>query len=283
MPTICRKSGLLTLGLIGSDEHFKSFTPHYQNGYVLASFTCVMDSITAIAASGLRSRMESLELLANNIANAATGGYKADREFYSLYVAPEAQDSDTPGTMPVIERHYTDLSQGVITPTGNPLDVALSGRGFFSVTGPSGTLYTRNGSFRLAGDGKLVTAEGYAVQGVGASNLTLDASRAVDITSDGTIQQQGAVVGQLAISEIPSAGGLNKQGSNYFRITDPTVKPGAAVGSTVEQGKLETSNSGGTEGAVRLVSVMRQFEMLQKAVALGAEMNRRAVEEVAKI
>jgi flagellar basal-body rod protein FlgF len=242
-----------------------------------------MDSITAIAASGLRSRMESLELLANNIANANTGGYKADREFYSLYVAPEAQESDTLGAMPVIERHYTDLSQGVITSTGNPLDVALSGQGFFSVTGPNGTLYTRNGSFRVSADGKLVTADGYAVQGVGAPNLTLDASRPVDIASDGTIQQQGAVVGQLAISEISNTGGLNKQGSNYFRITDPTVKPAAAAATTIEQRKLETSNSGGTEGAVRLVSVMRQFEMLQKAVALGAEMNRRAVEEVAKI
>jgi flagellar basal-body rod protein FlgF len=116
-----------------------------------------MDSMTAIAASGLRSRMESLDLLANNVANAGTGGYKADREFYSLYAAPEAQDSDPVSTMPVIERPWIDLSQGIVRATGNPLDVALTGTGFFSVAGPNGPLYTRNGSFHLAADGKLVT------------------------------------------------------------------------------------------------------------------------------
>ena len=93
-----------------------------------------MDPLTAIAASGLRARMESLELLANNVANASTGGYKADREFYGLYRAPEA-DSDS--TMPLIERPWIDQSQGPLHATGNPLDVALSGRGFFSVKGPA--------------------------------------------------------------------------------------------------------------------------------------------------
>ena len=68
--------------------------------------------MTAMAASGLRSRMESLDLLANNMANASTGGYKADREFYSLYTAPEAQDADSTTTMPIVQQHWTDLSQG---------------------------------------------------------------------------------------------------------------------------------------------------------------------------
>ncbi|MBZ5622776.1 MAG: flagellar hook basal-body protein [Acidobacteriia bacterium] len=242
-----------------------------------------MDSLTAIAASGLRARMESLDLLANNVANASTGGYKADREFYSLYVAPEAQDSDPVPTMPVIERPWIDLSQGTIQSTGSPLDVALSGKGFFSVQGPNGPLYTRNGSFRLAADGKLVTPDGYAVLGVKAANLTLQASRPVEISNDGTVQQDGTILGQLDIADFTSTAGLVKQGSNYFRLTDPAVRPSTPAATSVEQGKLETSNTGSAEAAVRLVSVMRQFEMLQKAVALGAEMNRRAVEEVAKV
>src|SRR5690242_11527836 len=107
-----------------------------------------MDPLTATAASGLRARMESLELLANNVANASTGGYKADREFYSLYVAPEAE-ADPISTMPVIEKPWIDLSQGVVRGTGNQLDVALDGKGFFAVDGPRGPLYTRNGSFHL--------------------------------------------------------------------------------------------------------------------------------------
>jgi flagellar basal-body rod protein FlgF len=242
-----------------------------------------MDPMTAIAASGLRSRMESLELLANNVANATTGGYKADREFYSLYAAAEAEGTDSLATMPVIERPWIDLAQGTIQATGNALDVALTGKGFFTVAGPNGPLYTRNGSFRLAADGKLVTPDGYPVLGPRAANLTLQPGRPVDIANDGTVLQEGNVIGQLDLVDFPNAAGLSKQGSNYFRITDPNVRPAAPVGVTVEQGKLETSNTGSAEAAVRLVSVMRQFEMLQKAVSLGAEMNRRAVEEVAKV
>lgn len=226
--------------------------------------------------------MESLDLLANNVANANTGGYKADREFYSLYIAPEAQDADSPATMPVIERPWIDLSQGPMQTTGNPLDVALSGKGFFSVAAPGGPLYTRNGSFHLAADGKLVTSEGYAVLGVGGAALTMDSTRPVSIAGDGSVQQDGNTIGQINVVNIPNTAGLIKQGGNYFRVTDPALRPTPADAS-VEQGKIEESNSGSAEAAVRLVSVMRQFEMLQKAVSLGAEMNRAAIDEVAKV
>jgi flagellar hook-basal body protein len=134
-----------------------------------------MDPMTALAASGLRARMESLDLLANNIANAGTGGYKADREFYSLYTAPEAAGDDPLQAMPLIESHWTDHAQGALHATGNPLDVALDGKGFFAVNGPGGPLYTRNGNFRLAPDGRLTTQEGYPVRATGGAPLVLDA------------------------------------------------------------------------------------------------------------
>lgn len=239
-----------------------------------------MDPLTAIAASGLRSRMESLELLANNVANASTGGYKADREFYGLYVAPEGETS---ATMPLIERPWIDLSQGLIHPTGNPLDLAISGRGFFAVNGPNGPLYTRNGSFRQAPDGRVVTPEGYSVRGAGGAPLILQSGRSTDIATDGAIRQDGADVGNLEIVEFAGAEGIAKHGNNYFRVTDPSVRPSAASGATVEQGKLEASNTGSAESAVRLVNVMRQFEMLQRAVTLGGEMNRAAIEQVARV
>ncbi len=241
-----------------------------------------MDPLTATAAAGLRARMESLELLANNVANATTGGYKADREFYSLYVAPEA-DADPASAMPLIEKPWIDLSQGMVHDTSNPLDLALSGKGFFAVNGPQGPLYTRNGNFHVAADGKLVNQDGYPVQPAGGAPLMLQNSRPIEISRDGTVRQDGKVIGQLAIMDFTSTAGLAKQGNNYFRISDPAVEPVAPSGTSVEQGKLEASNTGSAEAAVRLVSVMRQFEMLQKAVSLGAEMNRRAVEEVAKV
>jgi flagellar basal-body rod protein FlgF len=242
-----------------------------------------MDPITAIAASGLRARMESLDLLANNVANAGTGGYKADREFYSLYAAPEAAESGSPGTMPVIERAWIDHQQGTLQTTGNPLDLALSGRGFFAVNGPSGPLYTRNGNFRLAPDGKLVTNEGYAVRDQQGAPLTIAGRLPVEVAGDGTVTQEGAVIGKLEVADFTSTAGLAKQGSTYFRATDPAQKATVPADTTVGQGQLEASNTGSAEAAVRLVSVMRQFEMLQRAVSIGNEMNQHAIQEVAKV
>jgi flagellar basal-body rod protein FlgF len=237
-----------------------------------------MDPLTSVAASGLRSRMESLDLLANNVANASTGGYKADREFYSLYVGPEAE-ADSPPGMPVIDRPWVDLSQGTLRQTGNPLDLAISGRGFFPVAGPHGPLYTRNGSFHIA-NSHLVTAEGYAVTGPDGQALKLTGSGPIEISPDGNVVQDGNQIGQLQPVDL-SYGGLSKQGDSYFRAADPSVRPQAADGR-VEQGKLEASNSGGAEAAVRLVGIMRQFEMLQKAVSLGSDMNKQAIEQVAR-
>ena len=246
-------------------------------------FRLRMDPMTAIAASGLRARMESLDLLANNIANASTGGYKADREFYSLYVSPEASDNNPNSTMPLIERPWVDHAQGTLHSTGNPLDVALSGKGFFAVNGPSGPLYTRNGSFQIAADGKLTATDGYAVRNAQGAPIVLQSTRGLQIANDGTITQDGVAAGKLELVDFTSTAGLSKQGSNYFRVADPAVASTTASVATVKQGNLETSNSGGAEGAVRLVSVMRQFEMLQKAVSLAADMNKKAIEEVAKV
>ncbi len=239
-----------------------------------------MDPITAIAASGLRARMESLDLLANNIANASTGGYKADREFYSLYAAPEA-DSGT--TMPLIERPWVDHSQGTLHATGNPLDLALSGRGFFAVNGPSGPLYTRNGNFRVSADGSLTSAEGYPVRDSQGVALTVQGARPLEIARDGTVTQDGVVTGKLEIVDFATPAGLSKQGSSYFRIADRSLRPMAPTETSVQQGQLEAANTGSAEAAVRLVSVMRQFEMLQKAVTLGSDMSKRAIEEVARV
>ena len=99
--------------------------------------------------------MESLDMLANNIANAETGGYKLDREFYSLYASPDAapEGNEALNAQPVIEKNYTDFSQGVMRVTTNPLDFAIQGKGFFSVTSPAGVAYTRNGSFQISSAG----------------------------------------------------------------------------------------------------------------------------------
>jgi flagellar basal body rod protein FlgG len=167
--------------------------------------------------------------------------------------------------------------------TGNSLDVALSGKGFFSVQSARGTLYTRNGNFQLAADGKLVTADGYPVRGKGGAALTLNAARPIEISGDGTVTQDGTVIGQLEVADFTSAGALSKQGNNYFRVSDPAAQPLPASGFALQQGSLEASNSGTAESAVRLVGILRQFEMLQKAMTLGNDMSKQAIEQVAKV
>jgi flagellar basal-body rod protein FlgF len=246
-----------------------------------------MDALTISAASGLRARMETLDMLANNLANATTNGFKSDREFYSTYVAPDAQataGADTPpSTVPVIEKHWTDYSQGLLLTTGNKLDMAVSGKGFFVANGPSGAVYTRNGSFRLSGTGVLTTTDGYPVATDQGKTIQSQSPSPFEVLPDGEVRQDGQSLGRLAVVDLPPTADVAKQGSNYVRLTDATVKPTAATEAKVEQGKIESSNVSTADGAVHLVSVMRQFEMLQRAIALGSDMDKRAIEEVARI
>ena len=246
-----------------------------------------MDALSVSAASGMRSRMESLDMLANNLANATTVGYKSDREFYSVYASAEASadSSQVPegaDVAPLIESHWTDLSQGVLRTTGNSLDLAIDGSGFFTVKGPAGNLFTRNGNFRLSPAGTLETADGYAVLATDGKPIQSRAEAPLEITPDGTVKQQGVSLGQIQPVSFPSRSAINKQGANYFYQADPKSRP-AGSQSRVYQGRLEDSNAGGAEGAIRLVGVMRQFEMLQRAAKIGAEMDRQAVEQVAKV
>lgn len=224
--------------------------------------------------------METLDLLSNNLANATSPGFKSDREFYGVYRAAEAENSDA--VMPTLDRHWTDFSQGTLQPSGSPLDVALSGPGFFSVQGPSGPLYTRNGNFRLSRTGQLTTVEGYPVRAKNGQTLQLASGRTAEISADGTVRQDGRIIGQLEVVDFTSSAALSKQGNTYFQ-NDNQRNPPKQAAAAVEQGKLESANVGSAESAVRLVHVMRQFEMLQKAVGLSGEMNRRAIEEVARV
>src|SRR5205823_3110379 len=99
-----------------------------------------MDPLLISAASGMKSRMDSLDMLANNLANTGTTGFKADKEFYGLYQ----------NALPMIERHWTDFSQGDLVPTANPLHLGLDGKGLFALNSPNGILYTRNGEFQIS-------------------------------------------------------------------------------------------------------------------------------------
>jgi flagellar basal body rod protein FlgG len=243
-----------------------------------------MDQISAIAASGFRARMESLDLLANNMANSSTSGYKGDGEFYSVY-SSEASDADASGSptaLPMVQRQYTDFAQGLIENTNNPTDLAISGKGLFVVKGPTEPLYTRNGSFHVSPGGTVSTTEGYSLLLQGGKELKVDTTKPFAVSPDGTVRQDGEVLGQLQLAEFKDRSAILKQGFNYFRnVSDEP--PTQAADAQVQQGKLEASNVNAAHGAVRLVGVMRQFEVMQKAISISNDMSRQAIEQVAKV
>jgi len=203
---------------------------------------------------------------------------------YSTYHSVEAlfgPEGTLPAVSPVVEEDWTDYTQGALVATGNPLNVAIAGPGFFSVDRDGSRMYTRDGSFRLSPAGDLVTTSGAKLLDAEGKPIRLNPAIAADIDDAGVIRQAGEPVGKLAVVDFADRQGLQKVGNTYFRY-DGTGVPGEA-GSKVEQGRLEGANVSPAETAVRLVDVMRQFEMLQRAVSLGSEMNKRALEEVAKI
>lgn len=245
-----------------------------------------MDNIGIAAASGLQSRMTSLDMLANNLANSATVGYKSDREFYGSFSSEDAQNSVDGGSgtlLPVIEKQWTDFSPGVLETTGSPLDVALTGKGFFVVSGPKGPLYTRAGHFKVLPTGELANDSGYPVRSTSGGNIMITSGKQVNITREGNVQLDGATVGQIDVVDFKSTDPLQKAGGAMFQNTDPKNTATTMTKFEVLQGKLEGSNVPVAYAAMRLVGVMRQFEMLQKAVGISSEMDTKSISEVARV
>ncbi|QOY87584.1 flagellar hook-basal body protein [Paludibaculum fermentans] len=247
-----------------------------------------MDPLTTTAAAGMRSRLETLDLLANNLANVSSPGFKADREAYSLYMAEESllasEEGGIPQTSaPVIETHHTDYGQGLLTSTGNSTDLALSGTGFFQVDGPNGTLLTRNGRLQVTRDGRLTTMDGYALSTVEPRRIRLNPEAPFSVDPDGTVRQDGAAMGRLKLVNLGSKAQAARREGLYFSLDARGVQGLTEARAEVRQGSLEASNYSASEAAVKLVGVLRQFEALQRASQLGAEMSRRAVEEVARV
>ena len=166
--------------------------------------------------------------------------------------------------MPYVKSQWTDFTQGTLTPTGNPLDMALTGQGFFVVNGPSGPLYTRNGSFQLSSSGELTTSDGYPVAGDGGGTIQIQPGQTVQIGADGSVPQGGQTVGQLQIVDFQDRRVLQKAGNTYFTNSQPAAAKMIPSDAKVSQGQVEQSNVVAAESAVRLVGVMRQIGNVAK-------------------
>lgn len=246
-----------------------------------------MDPLTAIAASGMRARTETLEVVANNLANTSTAGYKADAEAYDLYYGDDAwqaylENRPSAAEMPLVKHNWSDLSQGTLLDTGNPNDFALATPGFFVAQTSEGLFYTRSGHFRVSRKGVLETREGYPVLSATGQPVHLDPSQKFQVNDAGEISQAGSVVGSLQIVDVKTVDALTKRGGTYFELSS-SVKTAPARDAQVVQGKIESSNVESSTAAVKLVSILRQFEMMQRAVRIAGDMGKQSVEQVAKV
>ncbi len=238
-----------------------------------------MDPLTITAGSGLRSRAEALDLLANNLANASTSGFKSDREAYTLYLGEGSWQT----TSPLIERHRTDFSQGQLKQTGDASHLALQGEGFFLVDGPQGPMITRNGTFRITNEGKVVTPEGFEFVTVEPRRIRAVPGQPLEVDAEGAVLQGGGQIGRLKLVALPDGLQPAKREGAYFALDKRDLTSLKTSSAEVHQGRLEAANFSPAEAAVRLVNILRQFETLQKALQIGGEMGRKAVEDVARV
>ncbi len=238
------------------------------------------------AFSGWLARSEALDTAASNLANAGTQGFRAEREYFrSALMGPGAsgdQLDSTVNNFGVLGGSQLDLDQGALTTTGNPLDVAIEGQGFFAIQTKNGVRYTRDGSFHRSSTGLLITASGEPVLDPKGRPIRVPAGD-VTIGADGVISVDGAVSGTIAVFSFPSAASLAPEGANFFSPV-AGVKPKLSTAATLHQGALEGSNQNVIQGTLDLILAQRQAEMMQKALVLfDSDLNKTACEQLPKV
>lgn len=198
-----------------------------------------MDTSTYIALSGQTAREHQMEVLANNIANLSTPGFKAEKMMFQEYLSKPADGSD-PSSYVVSQGNARDMGQGPLTHTSNPLDIALNGPGFLTVTTPSGDQYTRNGHLQIDTQGELVTSAGFVVQGEGGSPIVIPSGAAsITIGKDGTVATDKQTIGKIGVVNFDNPQQLAEtQGGLYTtkQIAEPVTT------TSVEQGTIEEAN-----------------------------------------
>jgi flagellar basal-body rod protein FlgF len=244
-----------------------------------------MDSGYYAALSGLLARSQALDTAANNLANASTNGFRAENNFFrDTILGPNAGNSQLNTVLNnygVIGGNQVDLQQGQLTPTGNPLDVALDGAGFFEVQAANGVRYTRDGAFQRASDGTLRTSRNERVLSPNGNPIMLPPGP-IDIAPDGTISVAGGVAGRMAVVDFPAGTDLVPEGATLFRAPAQSARPAAST--QVHQGSLEGSNINVVTGTMQLMLIQREAEMMQKALSIFySEFNKTATQDLAKV
>jgi flagellar basal-body rod protein FlgF len=229
-----------------------------------------------------------LDVVANNIANLGTAGFKSSQVEFNEYLMPVASADTFPRgsdrRLSYVEDHATwqDFSAGPIETSGNNLDVAIDGEAFFAVQTPAGTRYTRNGQFQIDPQGRLVTNDGNPVLANGGPVTFAPEETSFTIGTDGTISTTEGVRGRLNLAVFPGNRGLMPEGRSMFRadVAPQLPTPGEA---RVIQGAIEKSNVRPVVETTRLIEISRAYQSLTSMMQRSAELRDTAVRQLADI
>ena len=255
-------------------------------------------SALQVARTGLEAQDARMRVIANNLANVGTTGFKRDRANFATLAYQDARvagarsSGETAyatglnlGTGVAVQSTSQIMTQGALNTTGNALDLALDGDGFFEVELPGGQLgYTRAGNFTRSAEGQIVTQQGYALQ---PAITVPEGASAITIAPDGTVSAQipgdaaPAELGQITVARFANPAGLRAIGDNFLTETAasgaPQTGPAGENGSgNVRQGMLEASNVNVVEELVDMIEAQRAYEINSKMVSAVDEMLRNA-------
>lgn len=219
-----------------------------------------MENLTYIGLSRQVSLWKQMNTTANNMANMSTPGYKAQKVTFEEFINTKAKSEiDNRISQVRSDLNFMDLSQGSLKNTHAPLDVAITGEGYFVIETPSGQKYTRAGSFQISQNSQLVTSSGYKVMGDGGSPLEI-APDALDIViaADGTISDRNGEIGKLKIVKFDEKETLIPVGDNLFHSGN--AKEEIVTTPQIEQGMLEMSNVEPVREMNNMIKLQRMFE-----------------------
>ena len=229
-----------------------------------------------------------LEVVANNVANANTTGFKADRQLFQSYITRASGSGDSVAF--VQDRAtYIDHTNGPIQPTGNPLDVAIQGDAFLAVTAPQGTMYTRDGQMHAGTDGTLLNSNGNAVQSADGQPIQLpDSYQQVEIKGDGTVtvrvNNQSQDVGQIGMFRSSDPLVMRKSGDNLFTASPAAMQPIDTNDPTTRlvQGSLEGSTVQPVKEIANMTELSRAYERLQTLLSDDNDRESKMIEALGK-
>ena len=223
----------------------------------------------------------NLDIVANNIANMSTSGFRAQNPVFEEFISdPRYADDDL--SFVYDYGQYQMTSPGPMTQTGSELNVALNGPGFMAVQRPNGEVaYTRDGDFQKRADGTLVSAAGYPVMGEGGPITIPDSATEITIDEKGFISDQDGVIGQLQIVEFDNVQDMEPVGNNLYAPGRGT--PGPANETVAQQGFLEGSNVNAVAEITRMIKILREFQGTQNVLDSEHERLRTAIQTLTEV